>query len=429
MNQRLSSLSQTIESLKNEKVRHDQAMREKEERIWELSEKNISKQLMISELSETNDQMKKEIEYMKQQILKRENEARQLDISLSEGIKSSEPLKEFRPENIQSCNRELTVSKEPEGVLCHENLKQPLEKEMQLIFPVLAEDPGDSEAEKRANEEEEEESKGFEEALEVLSNTKKVTSDLIVQKLVLEKENGQLKVDLKKTKEKMMKFEEIAEGFEIEKMRINMQLESAKQENYNLKKIEEDKSKALEKHLEEASKSKKETLDLIERIQMLERGKKELVAKSKKETLESIEQNQILEKEKEELKVNIIKTNEMMARLEENMLKNKKETSELIDRNVILKKEKEDLEVKVEETNERKRKLEENVGVFENEQKRIKLELAAFNDKYEKLEKSMEDHQVLLSAKDLKLKEKDIIIARQKSNIKILLASVDKLKV
>lgn len=59
MNQRLSSLSQTIESLKNEKVRHDQAMREKEERIWELSEKNISKQLMISELSETNDQMKK----------------------------------------------------------------------------------------------------------------------------------------------------------------------------------------------------------------------------------------------------------------------------------------------------------------------------------------------------------------------------------
>ena len=153
------------------------------------------------------------------------------------------------------------------------------------------------------------------------------------------------------------------------------------------------------------------------------------MAKSKKETLESIEQNQILEKEKEELKVNIIKTNEMMARLEENMLKNKKETSELIDRNVILKKEKEDLEVKVEETNERKRKLEENVGVFENEQKRIKLELAAFNDKYEKLEKSMEDHQVLLSAKDLKLKEKDIIIARQKSNIKILLASVDKLKV
>ena len=62
-----------------------------------------------------------------------------------------------------------------------------------------------------------------------------------MQKLVLEKENGQLKVDLKKTKEKMMKFEEIAEGFEIEKMRINMQLESAKQENYNLKKCKIEK--------------------------------------------------------------------------------------------------------------------------------------------------------------------------------------------
>ena len=129
------------------------------------------------------------------------------------------------------------------------------------------------------------------------------------------------------------------------------------------------------------------------------------------------------------MEVNIRKTNEMMGRLEENMLKNKKETLELIDRNVILKKEKEDLEVKVKETNERKRKLEENVEVFEKEQKKIKIELAASNDKYEKLEKSNEEHHVLLSAKDLKLREKDKVIARQKSNLKILLANVDKLKV
>ena len=142
-----------------------------------------------------------------------------------------------------------------------------------------------------------------------------------------------------------------------------------------------------------------------------------------------IEQNQILEKEKEELKVNTRKTNDMMERLEENMLKNKKETSELIDRNVILKKEKEDLEVKVKETSERKRKLEENVVVFEKEQKRIKIELAASNDKYEKLEKFNLEHHALLSARDLKLREKDKVIARQKSNLKILLANVDKLKV
>ena len=168
--------------------------------------------------------MKKEIELLEQklQILTRENKAKQLGITLNEDIKSAEPLKEIQefrpgPENIQSCDTALSFTSEQEGVLLsQENVKQSLEKERQ----VHEEEPGDSEAEKRANDEEEEESKGFEEALEVLSNTKKVTSDLMVQKLELEKDNQQLKVDLKKTTEKKMKFEEIAEGFEIEKMRI-----------------------------------------------------------------------------------------------------------------------------------------------------------------------------------------------------------------
>ena len=69
---------------------------------------------------------------------------------------------------------------------------------------------------------------------------------------------------------------------------------------------------------------------------------------------------------------------------------------ELIERNQALKKDKEDLEkekegleVKVWETNARKRKLEENVEDFENEKKRIKLQLAT----------SKEDYHTLLSEK------------------------------
>ena len=60
MNQRLSSLSQTIETLKDEKVRQDQAIGQKEERIGELLVKNVCRQSNIFKLSETNDQMKQD---------------------------------------------------------------------------------------------------------------------------------------------------------------------------------------------------------------------------------------------------------------------------------------------------------------------------------------------------------------------------------
>ena len=239
------------------------------------------------------------------------------------------------------------------------------------------EDPADSETKKQDNNEEEK--KALSEALEVLSNTKKETSELIERALSLEKEKQQLEGQLKKTKAIKIKLEENVGCFETEKMMIHMQLEAAKQENHNLKKSNEDKSKALKEALEDLSE-----MD----------GKLEEYAKDFKETLSQ----------------------------------KKIETLEIIDRNETLRKVKEEMEEKFKETNERKRKLEENIEGFENEKKISKLQLAAANTENESLKKSQKESHAMLSIRDEKLKEKEKVIARQKFNLKTLLANIDKLK-
>ena len=85
------------------------------------------------------------------------------------------------------------------------------------------------------------------------------------------------------------------------------------------------------------------------------------------------------------------------------------------------------MKVKVEEANERKRKLEVDVERFEEEKKRIKLQLEEANDA--NLQKIKEDHHELLSKKEEEIKDKDKVILRQKTNLKILLDNVNKLKV
>ena len=60
--------------------------------------------------------------------------------------------------------------------------------------------------------------------------------------------------------------------------------------------------------------------------------------------------------------------------------------------------------------------------------KRSKLQLAAANTENENLRKSQKESHAMLSIRDEKLKEKEKVIARQKFNLKTLLANIDKLK-
>ena len=121
--------------------------------------------------------------------------------------------------------------------------------------------------------------------------------------------------------------------------------------------------------------------------------------------------------------VNLKKTHEMKEKLEENAKSFELEK----ERMETLRKENEVLLVNLKEINERKRKLEEDVECFEEKKKRIKLQLEAINE--ENLQRIKEDHHLLLSEKEEKIREKDKVIERQKSNLKTLLFNVNKLKV
>ena len=144
-----------------------------------------------------------------------------------------------------------------------------------------------------------------------------------------------------------------------------------------------------------------------------------------KTEIETLKQ-QILEKDNKIMKHvddKLKKTHKMKEKDEENAKREEKEKKN----KEILKKEKEDLKVKVEETIERKRKFEVDVEHFEEEKKRIKLHLEEANDAI--LQKIKEDHHELLSKKEEEIKDKVKVILRQKTNLKILLDNVNKLKV
>ena len=371
-------LQNEIGKLKNEKERQIEEIKEKDF-LYKLNSNSYTEEIV--KLSKLKDGMKKEIETLKKQISEQEAEIRQHEFSqLNKELGLDIGRNGIKPEQSWSLSmpfffhQQESVRNQPE-----EEIQEKTQKNMfeDLDTSGLEEDPADSETKKQDNNEEE--NKALSEALEVLSNTKKETSELIERTLSLEKEKQQLEGQLKKTKAIKIKLEENQDSFETEKMMIHMQLEAAKQDNHNLKKSNEDESKALKEALEDLSKME---------------WKLEECAKDFKETLSQ----------------------------------KKKETLEMIDRNETLKKVKEEMEEKFKETNERRRKLEENIEGFENEKKRSKLQLAAANNENENLRKSQKESHAMLSMRDEKLKEKEKVIARQKFNLKTLLANIDKLK-
>ena len=378
-----------IGKLKNEKLKQNEEIEKQTWKNREFFEENVR-------LSKQRNDMEEEIKTLKKQITEKEAEMRKHECSQS-NKRAAEPLfdgtEKHGQKDTQETNQELGLDEEGNGVKPEDSgspsmsfffhqqenvINQPeeeIQEKSQKMFEILAtaaleEDPVNSETIKHDNNEEED--TALSEALEVLSNMKKATSELKDRNLSLEKEKQQLEGQLKKTNVIKIKLEENLGCFETEKMMIHMQLEAAKQENHILKKSNEDESKALKEALEDLSKMK---------------WKLEEYAKDSEETLSQ----------------------------------KKKETLEMIDRNETLMKAKEEMEDKVTETNERKRKLEESIEGFENEKKRFKLQMeAANNEKKETLD--------MLSIRDEKLKEKEKVIARQKSNLKILFANIEKLK-
>ena len=228
------------------KERQDREIEHRKKYNTELHEEKTIKQSqqintlnqIIAVLVEAEDHRKMEIEILKQQILEKEKE---LEFSSSKDMKSVESKYEIQEhghgyghENIQLCNQE-TPGNEPKVI----------ENQVSSVPP----------AEKIANDEEEER-KALEEAIELLSSTKMATSELIERNLALEKEKEVLEVNLKKTHEMKGKLEENAKRFEIEKARI----EALKKEKEDLKvKVKEtnERKRKLEEDVEHFEEEKK----------------------------------------------------------------------------------------------------------------------------------------------------------------------------
>ena len=307
LNQRLSTLDRTIETLKIVKERQDREIEHRKKYNTELhSEKTIKQSQQIKTLNqriavlvEAEDHRKMEIEILKQQILEKEKE---LEFSSSKDMKSVESKNEIQEhghghENIQLCNQETP-----------ENEPKVFENQVSSVPP----------AEKLANandEEEEEERKALEEAIEVLSSTKKATSELIARNLALEKEKEVLEVNLKKTHEMKRKLEENAKGFEVEKERI----EALRKEKDDLKvKVGEtnERKRKLEedvKHFEEEKKRIKLQLEEANdaNLQKIKEDHHELLSKREEQIKQK---DKVIARQKFNLKILLDNVNKLKVK-------------------------------------------------------------------------------------------------------------------